>query len=119
MTGVNCGDSVARAGVRVERQLGSELNQRRPFGGARLAAASVARRASIAPIAARRTSVTPVRVAVESMSGLARFAPRSISAARSSHRALQPFGLLLERLPVDRVELRQHNNLCLSASPPP
>ena len=43
--------------------------------GWRLAAASLARRASIAAIVARRTSVTPVRVAVESISGLARFAP--------------------------------------------
>ena len=86
-------------------------------GLAALSADSCARRASIAVIVARKTSVTPMRVAVDSMSGLARFAPSAERRPEAAHRALQPLDLLLERRLVHRVDLRQRDDLGLFVEP--
>ena len=73
-------------------------------------AASPTRRASIAVIVARRTSVTPARVAVESMSGLARFAPGASGGPNSRITRLRRSICFFERRLVDRVDLRQRDN---------
>ena len=84
-----------------------------PIPAAAEGAVSFARPASIAVIVARKTSVTPRRVAVDSRSGFSRFAAVGQPGAVSADRALEPFELLRERLLVDGVDLRQADDLGL------
>ena len=74
-------------------------------------------RASIAAIVARNTSVTPRRVAVDSRSGFARFAPSASGGPYERTARLEPFELLRQRLLVDGVDLGQADDLGLLLEP--